>query len=476
MSKTKMRCITCGKWFQSANAKEVTCPDCTQKARKEKLALKNAPPVANKSGGATDQAPRPIVPPPPKPKPAQSGTAHWLDTLQDVKVGEPDPPPPRPKPAPPASRDERSGYRPATGPAAYREGGPREERERTSNGDQEGGGRGPGAYREDRDRGPGGYRVGGGSGLPGTPTPFGPRPRQPMEGGVGRGPRPDRPRPTGPREGGLGNQKPRGKGKPVGARKPSAPPKPKREKIPPPLPFVATPEQVTQVEERYIELATPIEFDGIRTQIAQEVGIPKKAVKKIVKELRDRQDIPSWWELQTYKGSPEELERIKNAYLPLLPVPSVGVHKEIADQLDLKAGVVYQAIKAIRLEMNLPQYNDPSLHGPDFVLHPKKKRRSEQTTEAAETPSTETTEQPSEVVSLESTEQPSEIVSTESTEQPKEVIPVEATEQPSEVVPVAQVQTEVEEVETTTLTSEPTDQPVEVVPVTEGSVSSETGL
>jgi hypothetical protein len=475
MSKTKMRCITCGKWFQSANAKEVTCPDCTQKARKEKLALKNAPPVANKPGGTAEQVHKPAVPPPPKPKQVQSGTAHWLDTLQDVKVGEPDQPPSRPKPAPPASRDERGGYRP-TSPAAYREDGTREEHER---GNYEGGGRGPGAYREDRDRGPGGYRVGGGSGLPGTPPTFAPKPRQPMEGGFARGPHLDRPRPTGPREGGPVNQKPRGKGKPAGARKPSAPPKPKREKIPPPLPFVATLEQVTQVEERYIELSIPTEFDGIRTRIAQEIGIPKKAVKKIVKELRDRQDIPSWWELQTYKGSPEELESIKNAYLPLLPVPSVGVHKEIAEQLDLKAGVVYQAIKAIRMEMNLPQYNDPVLHGPDFVLHPKKKRHdpTEQPTEAT---IAETTEQPIEATTVEATEQPTEAIAAETTEQPTEAT-TEATEQPTEVIAaepaevVAIVEGEavIKEVEATAPISEYTDTTPEAVPVTEGSVSSE---
>src|SRR4051812_30915994 len=51
MSKTKMRCITCGKWFQSANAKEITCPECVQKARKDKLASKAAPQAAQKIPG-----------------------------------------------------------------------------------------------------------------------------------------------------------------------------------------------------------------------------------------------------------------------------------------------------------------------------------------------------------------------------------------------------------------------------------------
>jgi hypothetical protein len=100
------------------------------------------------------------------------------------------------------------------------------------------------------------------------------------------------------------------------------------------------------------------------------LNVPKKAVKKVVKELRDRQNIPSWWETQTYKGPAEEMEKIKVLYDPLLPVPPVGVHKTIAEQLSLKPGDVYQAIKAIRLEMNLPQYNDPTLHGEEIKQAP----------------------------------------------------------------------------------------------------------
>jgi hypothetical protein len=113
---------------------------------------------------------------------------------------------------------------------------------------------------------------------------------------------------------------------------------------------------------RYIELAIPHEFDGIRTQISQELNIPKTAVKKIIKDLRTRQNIPSWWEIQTYQGSEEELAKIRTAYEPLLPVPPIGIHRKIAEELGLKPTTVYQAIKTIRTEMKLPQYNDPALH------------------------------------------------------------------------------------------------------------------
>ncbi len=345
MGKTKIRCNTCGKWFQSANAKDITCPECAQKARKEKLAAKSALPAPAKA--AVTQQP----PPKPKPKPVQSGTNQWLDTLSDVKVAKPDQPT-RPKiPFSPAPRDTRGG--PDASRNAGSPGNNREDQGPTNYREREGANRGPGNYRENTYRPPSGpYHVGGGSGLPDA----GPRPRQPMEGGLNRGPhivRPDKP----PRPAGQG-------GKPkVKVPKPPPAPKPKREKIEPPKPFEPTAEQITQVETRYLELATPIEFDGIRTQIAQELGIPKTAVKKIIKDLRDRQHIPSWWDAQSYKGDDEELARIKTAYEPYLPLPDVGIHKKIAEELSLKAGDVYQAIKLIRTQMGLPQYNDPALHG-----------------------------------------------------------------------------------------------------------------
>ena len=346
MSKVKMRCMTCGKWFQSANAKEVTCPDCTQKARREKMASRNnQPSPSSKPVGASGQHAPVSHPVPPKPKPAQSGTSHWLDSLSDIKVGQPEPPPSRPKIPSPPPRDNRGGVGTYRGPGGnYRDGAS------------------PTQYRP----GPGG--------------PQGGRSRAPLEGPPReRGPRPDRPYGNEQRaERRPGPNKPR-RNK---FAKPAPPPKPKAPKTPPPQPFVPTPEQVAQVEQRYLELAVPTEFDGIRTQIARETGIPKKAVKKIVKELRLRDNIPSWWETQTYKGTPEELAKIRAIYEPMLPVPPVGVHKIIAQQVDMKPGVVYQAIKTIRLEMNLPQYNDPSLHESEL-----KQLRQEQSETGAASPS-----------------------------------------------------------------------------------------
>jgi hypothetical protein len=124
-----------------------------------------------------------------------------------------------------------------------------------------------------------------------------------------------------------------------------------------------TDELRSTIEARYLELAQPIEFDGIRTRIATELSVPKSHVKQVVAALRSRMQLPSWWELQSYSGAETDLERIRMAYLPHLPVPDVGIHKTLADDLQLDPRTVYQGIRRIRAEMRLPQYNAPEMHG-----------------------------------------------------------------------------------------------------------------
>lgn len=154
-------------------------------------------------------------------------------------------------------------------------------------------------------------------------------------------------------------------GKPVMQRGERPAPAPRQPKAPRPVvpQFEMTDELRSRIETRYLELAQPIEFDGIRTQIAAEIGVPKSHVKHVVAELRARMQLPSWWELQSYSGAENDLERIRMAYLPHLPVPEVGIHKTLAESLNLDPRAVYQGIRRIRAEMRLPQYNAPEAHG-----------------------------------------------------------------------------------------------------------------
>jgi hypothetical protein len=124
-----------------------------------------------------------------------------------------------------------------------------------------------------------------------------------------------------------------------------------------PASFMLTGELRQRIEARYLELANPVEFDGIRTQIAAELGASKPVVREVVREVRKRRGMLSWWEAQGFSGSSDDLEHIKAAYTPYLPLPPVGIHREIAESLGLEPRTVYRGIRKLRAQMGLPQYN-----------------------------------------------------------------------------------------------------------------------
>jgi hypothetical protein len=261
MSKVRVKCAHCGKHFKSASAKQILCPDCEARERRQRAAAKSSGATARQPVAATPAAAPKIVGPAaailvPGMAPAPSEPAQITDQ---------------------AEPSEAQTSEPA--------------------------------------------RVNGKSGdAPQSPS-------------KGRSPQSQR-----------------------------AKSKPPREPKPPTPPFKVTDEIRASIELRYLDLAQPVEFDGIRTKIAADMNVPKVAVKRVIRELRDRMHLPSWWELRAFTGTDEDLERIRAAYLPLLPVPEVGVHKQLADQLALPPMVVYQGIRRIRAEMRLPQYNPPELH------------------------------------------------------------------------------------------------------------------
>ena len=183
---------------------------------------------------------------------------------------------------------------------------------------------------------------------------------------------------------------PKRSGKPAAPRGERLAPAPRAPKAPRTVvpQFEMTDELRAKIEARYLELAQPIEFDGIRTQIASELNVPKSHVKHVVAELRSRMQLPSWWELQSYSGAETDLERIRMAYLPHLPVPEVGIHKTLAESLNLDPRTVYQGIRRIRAEMRLPQYNAPETHGDIPLNHRTSAGQSAQVDQPAQTEQT----------------------------------------------------------------------------------------
>jgi hypothetical protein len=115
------------------------------------------------------------------------------------------------------------------------------------------------------------------------------------------------------------------------------------------------------VEARYLELATPHEFDGIRSQIAEELHLRKTLVKRTVQALRLRLNRPSWWEERQVALAPEVIDAVRPRYVAVLaesPLPPVGIHNQLAEELGLTSLQVYRAIGRIRADLGLSRFNE----------------------------------------------------------------------------------------------------------------------
>ena len=302
--KVKMRCARCHKPFKSSGAKDTLCPECALKERAARAAAKAAPV-----------------------KPAHSP----VPSIQALKISGPgaailDPSRPQPAASPTPTAPPDAG--PFGAAARQQERQQWQEQQRTHE-------------REGR------VTHDGRNGVAPQPTPAA------HVGAFAQPAHPAHPTHLTQRTGAPAS-------KPRTGRQQTHAPRPPRPALPP-APML-TDELRAQIEARYLELAQPVEFDGIRTQIATELSTPKSLVKKAVADLRARSQMPSWWDLRAYDGSAEQLERIRAAYTPLLPTPPVGVHKQLATDLGLDPRLVYQGIRRIRAEMRLPQYNPPETH------------------------------------------------------------------------------------------------------------------
>lgn len=311
--KDKMRCASCGAMFKPVKSSQTKCERCEKREREQRAAARHAGDMPQRSASV---APQPVR----ISGPAASLLGSTAPASRDVA-----PPPPEPT---------------TFGMAAWRDEQRREherlERERRER------------ERLEREQARARERA---TSAP-YPTPFGPG-RSGVHSASQSG---AHTQPYGAR--------PQGKFRTPRPERPPQPPHPPRPSRPPkaiPARIELTDDLRSRIETRYLELARPVEFDGIRTRIATEMELPKSLVKKAISDLRDRMKLPSWWDLQAYTGPETELERIRMAYIPLLPLPEVGVHKKLADELGLDPRVVYQGIRRVRAEMRLPQYNPPEL-------------------------------------------------------------------------------------------------------------------
>ena len=297
--KDKMRCASCGAMFKPVKSSQTKCERCEKREREQRAAARHT--------GDTGKKP---VSAPPQPVRISGPAATLLGASAPAAPGATQAPPPEPT---------------TFGMAAWRD-EERRERERRENERRE-------RERMEREQAREREARAASAASAAHPQPQSARPQDKP-----RPPKAERPAPA-----------------------PKAPKAPRAPRVISPR-VELTDDLRSAIEALYLELAQPVEFDGIRTQIAADLSVPKALVKKAVADLRKRMALPSWWELQAYTGPEVELERIRAAYVPLLPVPEVGIHKTLAERLGLDPRTIYQGIRRIRAEMRLPQYNPPEMH------------------------------------------------------------------------------------------------------------------
>ena len=89
--------------------------------------------------------------------------------------------------------------------------------------------------------------------------------------------------------------------------------------------------------------------------------------------------------------SPEQVLAIQTLYIPLLPLPPIGCHKIIAQQLKMDEWRVHVGIGVVRQQMNLPRWNPEREDAPEEYRLAAQKAKEEANQVQEEEPKKKTT-------------------------------------------------------------------------------------
>ena len=206
----------------------------------------------------------------------------------------------------------------------------------------------------------GGYRPQGGGSYGGRSGGFSPRP----QGGFGaRAP-----------QGGF-NRRPSG----FGGRKPAA------------KPLLISKEQVLEIEELYRTML-PLPNPDAHEVIGEKIGLEPQKVFFGINLIRQKMMLPKVaFPKRKLAVSPEQVLAIQTLYIPLLPLPPIGCHKIIAQQLKMDEWRVHVGIGVVRQQMNLPRWNPEREDAPEEYRLAAQKAKEEANQVQEEEPKKKTT-------------------------------------------------------------------------------------
>lgn len=122
--------------------------------------------------------------------------------------------------------------------------------------------------------------------------------------------------------------------------------------------LLVTKEQLAQIEELY-KKSLPLPNPDIHEVIGEAIQLEPRKVFFGINLVRQKLFLPKLpFPKRKLAVSPDQLTAIKSLYEPLLPLPPIGCHKIIANQLKMDEWRVHVGIGLIRKQMGLDRWNE----------------------------------------------------------------------------------------------------------------------
>ena len=116
--------------------------------------------------------------------------------------------------------------------------------------------------------------------------------------------------------------------------------------------------------------------------IAEKIGLEPQKVFFGINLVRQKMMLPKLpFPKRKLAVSPDQLMAIQNLYVPLLPLPPIGCHKILAQQLKMDEWRVHVGIGIVRKQMSLPRWNSEREDAPEEF---KNQAKEQQVVEVAE--------------------------------------------------------------------------------------------
>ena len=143
---------------------------------------------------------------------------------------------------------------------------------------------------------------------------------------------------------------------------------------PAPKQLLISREQVAQIEALYRTML-PLPNPDAHEVIGEKIGLESQKVFFGINLVRQKMMLPKLpFPKRKLAVSPDQLMAIQNLYSPLLPLPPIGCHKILAQQLKMDEWRVHVGIGIVRKQMNLPRWNSEREDAPEEFKNPPAKK------------------------------------------------------------------------------------------------------